>query len=83
MKKKYEKAHVSEGTAVLKESKNKIRVDFDRTSRWTRFKIKYLSSNFVVSALWYLFRLGLLIGVSYVILQPFFFKDHVLFYEFE
>ena len=74
MKKKFEKAHVGEGTAVLKESKNKIRVEFDRTSRWTRFKIKYLSTNFVVSALWYLFRLGLLIGVSYVILQPFFSK---------
>lgn len=59
---------------VLRESKNKIRVDFERTSLWQRLKIKYLSMNFVVNALWYIFRLGLLIGISYVILQPFFSK---------
>ena len=28
---------------VLKESKNKIKVDFERTDAWTRFRIKYLS----------------------------------------
>lgn len=62
------------GAKVLKESKNSIRVDFDRTSRWERFKIKYFSTNFVVSTVWFLFRLGLLIGISYVIIQPFFSK---------
>lgn len=63
-----------EGTKVLRESKNRIRVDFERTSRWQRFKIKYFSVSFVIDVLWYIFRLGLLIGVSYVILQPFFSK---------
>lgn len=62
------------GAKVLKESKNSIRVDFERTSRWERFKIKYFSTNFVVSTVWFLFRLGLLIGISYVIIQPFFSK---------
>ena len=36
-------------TIVKKESKNKIRVEFERTSAWTRFKLKYLSVNFFTS----------------------------------
>lgn len=59
---------------VLKESKNKIKVDFERTSKWTRFRIKYLSLNFLGTALYKLFRFILLLGVSYVILYPFFAK---------
>lgn len=59
---------------VLKETKDKIRVDFERTDRWTKFKLKYFSSTFIVNTLWYIFRLLLLIGVSFVILQPFFSK---------
>ena len=56
---------------VLKESKNSIKVDFERTSKWTRFRIKYLSINFVVSLVYKLFRFILLLGVSYVIIFPF------------
>ena len=41
---------------VLKESKNKIRVEFERTSRWTRFRVKYLNGGFVASALFKIFR---------------------------
>ena len=59
---------------VLKESKNKIKVDFERTSKWERFKIKYFNGTFIGGALWYLFRFILLLGISYVILQPFFSK---------
>lgn len=59
---------------VMKETKNKIRIEFDRTSKWTRFKIKFLSFNFLQNVVWYLFRLVLLIGISYVILNPFFSK---------
>ncbi len=61
-------------TKIKKESKNKIRVDFDRTSRWTRFKIKYLSASFLGQVIFKLFRLVLLLGISYVILFPFFSK---------
>ena len=31
---------------ILKESKNKIRVEFERTSRKERLKAKYLNKNF-------------------------------------
>lgn len=59
---------------VLKESKNKIKVDFERTSAWTRFRLKYLSLNFLATTLYRIFRFVLLVGVSYVILYPFFAK---------
>ena len=59
------------GAAITKESKNKIRVDFERTSRWERFKIKFLSLKFVGEVAFKIFRLILLIGVSYIVLFPF------------
>lgn len=61
-------------TKITKETKNKIRVEFDRTSRWERFRIKYLSLSFLGNLIWYLFRFVLLLGISYVILYPFFTK---------
>lgn len=67
-------ANIESGPKVVKESKNKIRVEFDRTSKWTRFKIKYLSWSFVGQVFYKLFRLILLLGISYVILLPFFSK---------
>jgi len=66
--------NVQTGPKVLKESKNKIRVEFERTSKWTRFKILYLSWSFVGRVVYKLFRLILLLGISYVILLPFFSK---------
>jgi len=59
---------------VMKETKDKIRVDFERTDAWTRFKIKYFSSTFLIEAAWYVFRFILLLGIAYVILQPYFSK---------
>lgn len=59
---------------IKKETKNKIRVDFERTSFWTRFRLKFLTGNAVGKAIWWLFRLILLLGISYVILQPFYSK---------
>lgn len=59
---------------VLKESKNKIRVDFERTSLKERMKAKYLNSNFYKRLLIVLFRFILLLGISYIILFPFFSK---------
>ena len=59
---------------VLKETKNKIRVEFDRTPFWQRFKAKFLSTFFLQKVVWYIFRLILLIGISYIILFPFFAK---------
>ncbi len=59
---------------VLKETKNKITVDFERTSRRERLRLKYLNITFVGTLIWRIFRFLLLIGVSYVILYPFFSK---------
>lgn len=64
----------NDGPKVLKETKNKIRVDFQRTSSWTRFRIKYLSWSFLGQVIFKFFRLILLLGISYVILLPFFSK---------
>lgn len=56
---------------VLKETKNKIRVEFERTPLLQRLKAKFLSTFFLQKVLWYIVRLVLLIGISYVILFPF------------
>lgn len=56
---------------IKKETKNKIRVEFERTSRWERFKIKYLTLNFLGRVLVKIFTYVLLIGISFVILYPF------------
>jgi multiple sugar transport system permease protein len=59
---------------VKKESKNKIRVEFERTPLLERIKSKYLSMFFLKNVVWTIFRLVLLIGIAYVILYPFFSK---------
>ncbi len=57
---------------VKKESKNKIKVEFDRTPLKERLKAKFLSMFFVTKVIIYIFRLVLLVGVSYIVLFPFF-----------
>lgn len=59
---------------ITKETKDKIRVEFDRTSKKERMRIKYLSANFVVSVVWWIFRFIILLGLAYVVLMPFFSK---------
>ena len=59
---------------VKKESKNKIKVEFDRTPLKERLKAKFLSTYFLTKLIVYIFRLILLIGVSYIVLFPFFSK---------
>lgn len=59
---------------ITKETKDKIRVEFDRTSTKERMRIKYLSGSFVVSVVWWIFRFIILLGLSYVVLMPFFSK---------
>lgn len=61
-------------TKIKKESKNKIRVEFERTSLLKRLRLKYLSVFFLQKVIWVIFRLVLLVGVSYVVLFPFFAK---------
>ncbi len=56
---------------VTKESKNKIRVEFDRTPLKERLKAKFLNLYFFQKIIWAIFRYALLIGISYVVLFPF------------
>ncbi len=56
---------------VTKESKNKIRVEFDRTPLKERLKAKFLNLYFFQKVIWAIFRYALLIGISYVVLFPF------------
>lgn len=59
---------------VTKETKNKIKVDFERTPFWDRVKAKLVNLYTLKKVVWYLFRFLLLLGISYVILFPFFSK---------
>ncbi len=56
---------------VMKESKNKIRVEFERTPLKERLKAKFLNLNFFAKVIFAIFRYALLIGISYVVLFPF------------
>ncbi len=59
---------------VQKETKNKIKVDFERTPLKERLKAKFLSMFFLKKVLWWIIRYVLLIGIAYIVLQPFFSK---------
>ncbi len=56
---------------IKRESKNKIRVEFERAPLWERFKAKFLSMNFLKKVVFVFFRFVLLLGISYVILFPY------------
>lgn len=62
------------GPAIKKETKNKIRVEFERTPLAERLKAKLINLYTLQKVAWYLFRFLLLLGISYVILFPFFSK---------
>ena len=68
---------------VQKESKNKIKVEFERTPLKERLKAKFLSMFFLKKVVWYVFRLILLIGISYIVLFPFFSKIAGSFMAYE
>ena len=56
---------------VKRETKNKIRVDFDRTPLKERLKAKFLSFNFVTKVTLWICRMILMVGISYIVLFPF------------
>ena len=56
---------------ITKESKNKIRVEFERTPLKERLKAKFLNLYFFQKVAWIIFRMALLVGISYVVLFPF------------
>ncbi len=56
---------------IKKESKNKIRADFERSPLKERLKARFLNLYFLGNIVWWIFRLVLLIGISYIVLFPF------------
>lgn len=66
--------NIPESPKVTKETKNKIRVEFERTPLKERLKAKFFSTYFLQNVVWYAFRFVLLLGISFVILFPFFSK---------
>ncbi len=59
---------------VMKESKNKIKVDFERSSLSVRLKAKFMQMSFLTNVIWYIFRFVLLLGIAYIVLFPFYSK---------
>ena len=57
---------------ITKETKNKIRVEFERTPLKERLKAKFINMAFVGGVLWYIVRFVLLLGIAYIVLYPFF-----------
>ena len=58
---------------LVRETKRRIRVDFEgKLGFKERMKLKLTSSSFWVDKVWYLVRFLILLGISYVILSPFF-----------
>ncbi len=56
---------------IKKETKNKIKVDFERAPLWVRLKQRFFSLNFLKNVVFKIFRLILLIGITFVILYPY------------
>ena len=56
---------------IKHESKNRIKVEFDRAPLLQRLKAKFITGNFFAKVIWFLFRFIILLGVSFVIIYPF------------
>lgn len=56
---------------IKKETKRKIKVDFERAPLAERLKAKFLSTFFLWKVIYVIFRTVLLVGVSFVILYPY------------
>ncbi len=66
--------NIDKKPVIKRESKNKIRVDFDRSPLKDRLKAKFLSFHFVAKVVLWIFRMVLMVGISYIVLYPFFTK---------
>ena len=56
---------------IKRESKNKIKVDFERAPLKERLKQKFLSLYFLKKVAYVIFRTVLLIGITFIILYPY------------
>ena len=63
--------NIDKKPVVKRETKNKIRVEFDRTPLKERLKAKFLSGYFLANIAIAIFRLVLMVGISYIVIFPF------------
>ena len=63
--------NIEKKPTVKRETKNKIRVEFDRTPLKERLKAKFLSGYFLGNIAIAIFRLVLMVGISYIVIFPF------------
>ena len=66
--------NVETAPKVKKETKNKIRVEFERTPLLERLKAKFVNLYFFQKVAVYIFKFLFLLGISFVILFPFYSK---------
>ena len=63
--------NIDKKPVVKRESKNKIRVEFDRTPLKERLKARFFNFYFLSRVVLWIFRLVLMVGISYIVLFPF------------
>ena len=63
--------NIEKKPVIKRESKNKIRVDFDRSPLKERLKAKFLNLHFLAKVVLAIFRIVLMVGISYIVLFPF------------
>ncbi len=64
--------NVKSAPVVTKDTKNKIRVDYEgKTSAWERFKLKVFSMYFLKNVVVRICTYVLLVGIAYIIIFPF------------
>lgn len=63
--------NIDKKPTVKRETKNKIRVEFDRTPLKERLKAKFLSFYFLQKVAIAIFRMVLMVGISYIVIFPF------------
>ena len=66
--------NVESAPKITKETKNKIRVEFERTPLAERLKAKFVNLYFFQTIFVKLLRFIFLLGIAYVVLYPFFTK---------
>lgn len=55
--------------------------EFKKLGFWKRFSLRVFSTNFLVGVIWKIFRFVLLVGISYIIIYPFFTKISASFFS--
>ena len=63
--------NIDKKPTVKRETKNKIRVEFDRTPLKERLKAKFLSFYFLQKVAIAIFHMVLMVGISYIVIFPF------------